>query len=387
MAKNVLFLIHGVGQHPENWAEIEGGPLHALQEASQRYSFFKGKSLTDFIDFVPIRYDDIFDKVLDRWSDMSSKLQGLTAGAPEITGTTLDLLGRAGNDKNQILRIGGDVPLYKNFRLFSQQVQARVMGRIAEVVADRTAQASGTPPKFSLMAHSLGTTVAHDSLQHLGTEKWPSDVSIDEENQVTVQADEQAFKQSYERLVGSGKENPFRPGVFHFDRIYMVSNTSRLLHTTQEGPGESIVRPTDGSTAKAYCNYFINVDHEFDPISKVMKFDLPESWNQGRSGQSAVVNHLHDFNVHGYAHYLMHPRVHLSLLAGLVNGFRPTREEIKAAQEFPRIGARFKQEQRELIERKLKELVGRAIELNSEPIKRWLETYGAVLDIAAELRG
>jgi hypothetical protein len=58
MARNILFLIHGVGKQPPNWAEAPGGVLDTLKAAAKRYSFFRDKKLEDSVEVVPIGYDD-----------------------------------------------------------------------------------------------------------------------------------------------------------------------------------------------------------------------------------------------------------------------------------------------------------------------------------------
>ena len=79
MAKNVVFLVHGVGRHTENWAYGPEGPIPALEKAAQNYSFFKGKKLSDLVEIVPIYFDDIFDRILKQWQDLAAGLTG--AGA------------------------------------------------------------------------------------------------------------------------------------------------------------------------------------------------------------------------------------------------------------------------------------------------------------------
>ena len=64
MAKNVVFLIHGIGTHPEGWSQADDGPVKALSKAAEYYSdFSEQEPISGAIEFVEIRYDDIFDGV------------------------------------------------------------------------------------------------------------------------------------------------------------------------------------------------------------------------------------------------------------------------------------------------------------------------------------
>ena len=72
MVKNVIFFVHGVGRHTKGWSRIEGGPIHALVEASKQYDCFNGLKLENLVDLVEIRYDDIFDQHLDQWANLAN---------------------------------------------------------------------------------------------------------------------------------------------------------------------------------------------------------------------------------------------------------------------------------------------------------------------------
>jgi len=377
MAKNVLFVIHGIGEQRSDWASSPDGPITALNEAAQNYDRFKGKDLSEFIEFIPIRYDDIFDKILKGWGDLGSQLQGLPM-APLVTQAVLKVLEKA-NDPNVFLTYGCDVPLYRGFTLFAQRVQARVIAKIARAIADRASPTGGAPVQFSVLAHSLGTTVAHDSLHLLGTEKWPG--GDDDAGNAYSTAEERkelgdASCALRAKLKVSG--NPFSPEHVRFQHIFMLANTSALLHTTPGDAYSTIVHPLNGGN----CTNFYNLTHSLDPISRIAAFTVPGTWKQA---QSAMLNHLYDPNVHGFAHFIRNPDVHLPILAGLVNGYEADDDWEKALETFSPVGP--------LIATKADELKGRLEGLLVEASKdafpaldRWINVCKGLQSVIADFK-
>ncbi|MBI3553097.1 MAG: hypothetical protein HY077_11330 [Elusimicrobia bacterium] len=378
MAKNVLFLIHGIGRNGPDWAEGPDGPIAALQTASQRYVFFKGKDLRDLVDFVPILYDDLLAQILNQWQDMAQGLQGVAGAAPEAIRMLLDLQTKYADDKNTIVAFGGDVPLYRGFRQFAQRVQLRVILRIAEEVAKRYAAAAGDAPQFVVVAHSLGTTVAHDSLHLLGSVDWLSEEVVKGPCGAAQDADEYKAADAALSLIRK-VPNPFAPGYLAFKAVFMLSNTSELLQSVCS-PENSLVCPIKREDAAApYCQSFYNVDHALDPISKVVPFKMPGDW--GKNGKNIVVDHLYDPNVHAFVHYLQNPQVHIPLLMKLVDDFAPTTEEVTAAKNFPRFGGRLitmADAAKTALVDKLQAIIAAAAAPAVDQLRRWRNTYEAL---------
>ena len=361
MAKNVLFLIHGVGRQGDDWADLPDGPIATLETAAQGYAFFQGRKLRDLVDIVPIRYDDLFDRILGQWQQMAASLKTLPVAAPEALEVALDLLAKASDDKNTFVAYGADVPLYRAFRLFAQRVQLRVIQRIAETMAERNASMDGTAARFVVVAHSLGTTVAHDSLKLLGSTDWLS--AEIEAGPADAATEAKAYRTAHKKLLKARTiPNPFAPGYASFKSVYMVSNTSPLLQTTC-APESSIVCPIPvGGSPAAYCQSFYNVDHSFDPISKVRPFAMPTTW-AATGGKGIGVDHFHDANVHAFSHYLLHPQVHVNILMDLVDGFELTDGEAERASAFPRFGGKVAAATagaRTILEERLKKIVSDA---------------------------
>ncbi len=370
MARNILFLIHGIGRHADDWATQKDGPITALEEAAQRYAFFKGKKLGDFIEFVPIRYDDLFDRILDGWANLSdSVLKNAGPVSEACIAETLDAVKKAGDDKNQFIRIGGDVLLYRGFKLFSQRVKLRVLSKMAETIAARATGSSGTPVRFSIAAHSMGTAVAHDALHHLGTEDWLAKDYRYEFEDDKKEADKEAasLKKSL------SKKNPFSPEVFRFDCLFMLSNTSCLLHTTPGTPYTTIVKPGTAGHRDSYVQTYFNIDHQFDPVSKMCRFVMPDNWKMHGGGiDISDLNHFHDPNIHGFRHYLTHPKVHLQMFRSLINSYEPTQADLDILDDFPRWGGTFSSPSDQLRE-KLRVLVESAKVKNT--LRQFIEIY------------
>ncbi len=344
MAKNVLFLIHGVGKHGDDWATGAGGAVPTLKEASAQYPFFAGKNLENIIEFVPIRYDDIFDRILGHWANLAESLRtDAGAAGPQTVRTALDLLSEANDDTNVFLTHGGDVALYKGFELFAQRVQLRVISKIVETIAAKFREDASTSVRFNVLAHSLGTTVAHDALHLLGTEDWLRQGYQFNEDQAAAQSEQGTLDSSLENLRDRRERtSPLAPGEFRFDSLFMVSNTSSLLHTTNQSPTESIVRPGTDGHAPSYCSSYYNFDHKFDPISKVKRFQIPTQW---KSFEGAIdiknLDHFHAKNIHSLSHYLKHPQVHLHILTRLVNAYAPEEQDLTVLRSFPRFDGDF----------------------------------------------
>lgn len=332
MAKNVIFFIHGVGQHGQGWSTAEGGPGAELLAAANHYPrFSEEEPLSESVIFHEIRYDDVFDKVVQRWGEEAKKL-GDAFG--ESTNKDIanvkalaDKFATVGGD-SWWARVGLDVPLYVLFKPVQRLVQLRVISAIMTAVAKYRLQDGNTARKFLVVAHSLGTTVAHDALDGIARGAWLAkhDEAADALQRFGfgqhISADD--LKIARERY-GS---NPFGPGTFHFESIMMISNTSGLLHQSSSSPGKSHTKPsfTDGQNN---CKHFCNVDHVFDPIADLELFRAEKTWPRAASRGTARdifgLTHIYDVNVHGFGHYLKHPLVHREIL------FRSAPHKFKAA--------------------------------------------------------
>lgn len=360
---NVLFLVHGIGEHRGGWSQL---PKKMLSEVAKQYDCFADSAdpLEDQFEIVEIRYDDIFDLMLNRFQGLTEQFKQVDpALTPAFLAKTNETLNKS---DNLAALYAGDVLLYQ-FKLVSTTVLLRVMQRITETVSRIGRVHQGQAIKYGILGHSQGTTVVHDALQLLATQPVISSENILNELR-------QALPELADDYVQSFGNNPFSDLNFQFNAVYMVSNTSRLLHTTDAGPYESLVRPFNMQNSRAVCRSFYNIDHQWDPVSKVKPFRLADAWDGHTDGAVQVdVEHVYQQNIHALDHYLMNPKVHASIFRQMAPAFK--RSDMVDAQdrvntgEFKRWGPGFEPDElRNALKGKLEARVQEA--LGSEKIEK-----------------
>jgi hypothetical protein len=310
---NVLFLLHGVGRHASGWAS---DPVTALQSAMKLYPrcFEPGRMLADYVKPVEIRYDDIFDTILDRWVELANALP-TAGGGFAWTSKVTELLQKAGDNRNTFARFGGDVLLYAGFALVARAARLRVNALIASTIYQENnaaISAGRPPPRFGLVAHSLGTTIAQDALYQLATGRWVTEEQNLAADVAKVAADAGLDQQQKASLAGSlGSARPAGTLAVNLHGLYLISDTSPVLK--QSGFYSELHR--DGVyDAQAVWS----VNHEFDPISHVGGA-FTGTWRPDR--KDVRIRHFHDKNIHAFAHYLSHPAVHCEIFRLLVRRF------------------------------------------------------------------
>lgn len=304
----LLFAVHGMGEHGAPWAE---SVRDVLNTSATSYAFFDGKPppfvLTesgadsfdlgpDRVALVPIDYDPVFETWRHQLGTSVDELHAFVqADDMAIPGAArlFDWLDTAPEGERAYFWSHAlDVLLYR-FTLKAGEVRVRVMQQIARALT--TAMAGGAVAQASVLAHSLGTAVAHDSLSVLGTEP-----------------------------LGDPPSHAFvKPRLFH--SVFMLASVSRVLQSDRDVYA-GVVKPlTAGPDACA--DAFVSVRHTLDPIPVVRAF-APHGWGGGFA--DLRINHVRDFNVHAFEHYLGAPQVHVPLLnnqLGIVIG----QEEYEAA--------------------------------------------------------
>ena len=308
MPRHIVFLIHGIGIHEAEWGEEVDGPIKTLEKVSQQYAYFQktGQALTDKVEFVAIDYDEVFEEIITKWQQDSSSIAQFDVD--KVLKGSLDWLATASDEKFWWSHLA-DLVMYRFFPLYRQRVRSHVILQVAErIEKEMDAEGSAT---CSVLAHSMGTAVAHDCLHLLGTVKWAK------------------------------KANPLNPSHWRFQHIFMMANTSRLLQSEDaemKKAYESIVRPGPVEDPSSYCAAYWNVRHEADPVPFPKMFE-PVGW---KNYTSVVVNHFHEVNVHNLSHYLLNPRAHVPFFNKVVSRKAVSQEEeVKAVGEFPQFGGDF----------------------------------------------
>jgi hypothetical protein len=308
---HVLLFTHGMGVHGDDWASGDDGPVAALKSAAKRYAFFQKKPLEDYVKFVPISYDDVFQTIVTQWQTEAGAVTALPGNT--LGSATAWLTNASETEKNFWWSHAADVILYRCFPTYRQSVRARVMKGIADAI---TPQLAAGNSNISILGHSLGTSVLHDTLHLMGS--MPS---------------------------FDGHPNAFVATNFRFVNVIMIANVSRLLQTQGNGMQpvyKSVVRPGNLADPASYCQRFINVRHEADPVPFPRMFE-PVDFDPSRF-KNLLVRHYWQANIHDLSHYLLHPRVHIPILRALTKGAAITSEEEKAAvnpDNFPQVGGDF----------------------------------------------
>jgi hypothetical protein len=302
MAKPVVILVHGMGQHSPGWS---ASVRSTLVEVAGQYAFFRGpgKALDKRVTFEEIGYDDIFDRTVAGWTDTAGELRNLP-GDQIWLHDVVDWMDRADDTtRGLILSHAMDVVLYRFHPAIRSLVQTTVIDQLGTAIDRAFSHDPNT--RVSVIAHSLGTAVAHDALHHLASHPW------------------------------GGRPSGFAPNLWRPVSITMLANTSRLLEGSVR-QADSVVRPGPSGDRDSYCLRFNQFHHDMDPVTWPKPPDLT-SFDQSRVTDRSV-DHYHDPNVHGFAHYLAHPAVHIPVLESIVSprAVSPS-EELDALADFPQV--------------------------------------------------
>jgi hypothetical protein len=268
-----------MGVHPANWS------VETVQLLKDRYAAFPELSQLPFderIETVEICYDKVFEDIRTQWKDQSAAI--------------LKVMGDNGLDNDFIKKLveAGQTPSEDNFLWthvldvllyrFVPTVCMNVRVTVADQIMKRL-DTGGEIPTWSVLAHSLGTSVAHDSLNDL-----------------------------YHTAVPGKSDLSLSTGDTSAELVMMVANVSKVLETTNVYT--SYVRPSSITLPDRMCRYYFSVAHRRDPFTWFKPFDPSAPWPDATSAgnyKALVVRHVLDWNVHDLDHYLKGPQVHIPL--------------------------------------------------------------------------
>ncbi|HEX4933582.1 MAG TPA: hypothetical protein VFV33_10420 [Gemmatimonadaceae bacterium] len=294
----LVALVHGMGVHPPGWsAAIQ----ETLDQVSAPYAFFDGAPFRTQVTFAEVAYDDVFVSQVSTFAMTADALEAFAqAQGVDIASTSTWLRHASRTEQNFFWSHCVDVLLYRFFPSIREAAIARVRTQLATAIA--RARQEG-PTEVTVIAHSLGTAVAHDALHSLGS---------------------RAFDGS----------KAFKAGTFQLQSLFMLANTSRCLETAPT-VHQSCVFP--GTLGKgAYTEFYANVRHTLDPVPAVRPFGPAANWKPSRFVAIDTLDHIRDLNVHGFEHYLDHPLVHIPLLRRVFGGSAVTAdEETRALKQYP----------------------------------------------------
>jgi hypothetical protein len=310
MAKHALVFIHGMGEQVAGW---HAPALKVLADALPTYSAFAGAKLADIVEPVPVLYSDFFTRLRATWKKDVAAIKGLLSAELEAADVA-DRESINGEFDSIATAIGAgadtfvwthamDVVLYRFFSLARQKVNVQVASRMT----------AATDKKFtgwSVIAHSLGTGVVHNTLHALYTTGL------------------------------SGP--PLKPQETRPKVLAMVANVSRVLQLPAVKVFTSKVMPGPAGLGRA-CDTYLNVRHLFDPFMFPQPFEPDSSWPTPGTFKPAQYQHIRPNhlgiaqlrNVHDLDHYLKNPRVHVPIFRGIVGASTiPAAEFDKACADF-----------------------------------------------------
>ena len=301
----IVFLVHGMGVHPPKWSDAVRGKL---DEVARRYAAFaSGPRLDELVELHEISYDGVFEHHVEQMSaDVDALEQFATRAGVALRKVPDWLRGASPKEQGFFWTHVVDVLLYRYFALVRDQVRLQVMLQIAGKLA--ATMRGGQIVDATVIAHSLGTSVVSDSLALLGSRPFN---------------DSEAF------LAGKGVK---------LKSVFTLANVSKELENDID-PYTSVLHPDSAALrppSDAYCGRYFNFRHVLDPFCLRTPF-APAGWGSDLSSVDDL-SHLHDFNVHGFEHYLDHPRVHIPIINGIFE--RPivsAKERVDAVSNYPEL--------------------------------------------------
>ncbi|XOV90656.1 MAG: hypothetical protein ACFHX7_12410 [Pseudomonadota bacterium] len=310
--KPLIILVHGMGVYPKPGPGVEGFThefISAANKTLNSFTGFKSKKIEKLAQVEEINYDSFFNKVrtdiADRAGTITDALTGVSGidavGSLPAIAFKLAALEQKFKDDDFFYTHVLDVVLYASI----------LGGRVRTDVAEQFTRLIEKYPEspITVVAHSLGTAVIHDTLAKLYTGDFDALGSV----------------ASLDRL------------THRIRSLWMLANVSKLVNavTGLLDPQKSAVKPTpEGCTSKMRT-----VRHKLDPFTWIETFDPANDggWISQDEYQvnfkSIVTSAITDFNTHSFAEYVKSPQVGPRLLSELFLDFRPSPDELNSYEE------------------------------------------------------
>lgn len=298
MQKQLLFILHGVGTYGAGWSDDAASLLAKKWDAIPECAALG--SAAEAFEIVPLSYDSAFEEIRTRWREDLGKVKG-ALGEFNPNSNALDTLQsvysvgtRDGFFDTHVV----DLLLYYLVPMVRERICSSIFNQIRTALLER----DPTEP-WSLIAHSMGTSVAHDVLQGAITHSWGA--------------------------LGQA----FPSGVIRLRFLAMLSNCSGLLERKRPifpFPDPSNRNPWDvyssrvwpGDSNDALADYYLNITHALDPVAMPSPFAPKSSW-PGRAdptpaaGLPAFIDVplkvVTNLNVHSLEHYLADPACYIPM--------------------------------------------------------------------------
>lgn len=280
MSKMVLFFIHGMGDQGDGWEE---SAVESLRKS--RKALIGDESFENAYKVVPINYQTFFTNYWNQFNSRAEGLQQISLGGatPQILRKIVNIARTAVDDSNPWVSHWGDVGLYLGTEI-GYAIQSFVWDRIIQELSARQ-----IIPKFGIIAHSLGTRVAHDVLQR----------AYSDDSGRTI------------RLFG-------KPRL-----LALISNIIRLSSFSESHLTGGLVVYPSPAMDKGACYRYANIWHPLDPIARLRQFRIERYPILSSSKviyplQSKATDVVESVKqIHSLHHYLAIPEVAQVIINGM----------------------------------------------------------------------
>jgi len=306
-----VYFIHGIGQHSKTWVDDPDLGTTLRKKLSDAWSFYQPKpgGIDDHLVLNSVSYDHVFTELYAHWDAQAEALLKHVGNQPlaqeKLSGFIETLRKPAAELQNEN-------PIYTHLLdLFWYRLSGSVQGKIvahcaSQILDDVRKHYEKGSHTFSIVGHSMGTSVAHKVLQDLFSE------------------------QEFRAELSS---------VLKFRLLMQVSNTSLVLSSDPDKHYETLVKPSRFAN-RGVCDYMVNVAHRFDPVCELVRFDPDlESWldrdeiRQNRY-QDLRISRLTDRNIHSIVHYFDNPKVQEAFFENIFDRSLPAAKKTEAWKAF-----------------------------------------------------
>jgi hypothetical protein len=271
MNKPMVLVIHGMGTH--NPGETKKIIADGLNNAAENFGL-SNFDIYDKVEFYQFNYSDFLDKIRLKDAEQASKLidhinllKGHGLGE-RAASELIEFFAGFGEDK-MFYTHWMDV-LYYGLMFWGEKIRVDLAKKINDLMIEKVRAGR----ELHIIAHSLGTSVLHDTLSKI----FRKDTDLYSE---VPQLDTDRFK---------------------IDSLWTVANVSRLLNLLNdiEDPNHSIVTSDIGGCT----DLLFNMRNEFDPFCWIKTYKRPIARLKGKH---IKVDTIRKTNTHDLGEYVEHP--------------------------------------------------------------------------------
>lgn len=306
-----VYFIHGIGQHSKTWIDEPDLKTTLRKKISDAWSFYQPKpgDIGEHIALQSISYDNVFTDLYEHWDNQAKALLN-HLGTQSLSETKLS--GFIETLQKPAAEVKSENAIYTHvLDLFWYRLSGSIQGKIVahcanQILSDIKQHQLKGDHTFSIVAHSMGTSVAHKVLQDLYSE---------EASRAELSS------------------------ILKFRLLMQVSNTSLVLSSDRDRHYDTLVKPSRFAN-KGVCNYMVNVSHRLDPVSELVRFDPDiESWQdrdeiRQQRYQDIRISRLTDRDVHSIVHYFDNPKVQEAFFEKILDRSLPAAKKTEAWSAF-----------------------------------------------------